>query len=154
MRRLHVFICEGAADGRLVHTDDVGNLGHCQRLQFGDAHFEEFHLVLDDFPGDALDRILALFDRVDDEFSGAEFFAQVVALLLAEFAFGDEILVGVAQAKARNVILVQDDFPFRSIFFDRDISDDDAVGVVGESPTGGGIEGANLLDSLLDNFVG
>ena len=43
--------------------------------------------------GDALDGLLALLDRVDEELAGAHFFLNVLLLLFAESALGDHLLV-------------------------------------------------------------
>jgi hypothetical protein len=72
-----------------------------------DAVLEEILLHLDDLAGDALDRLLALLDGVDQELAGAHAFAQVVALLLGERALGDELAVGVGDAQARDVVAVE-----------------------------------------------
>jgi len=69
VRGLHIFVGDGAAYGRLVDADDVGDLGHRKRLEVRDAIFEERGLRLDDLAGDALDGALALLDGVDEEFA-------------------------------------------------------------------------------------
>src|SRR4051812_39588273 len=108
--------------------------------------------MLDDLARDALDRALPLLDRVDDEFPGAQFFPEVIRLLLAEPALCYEFLVGVAEPQARNVVLVEDDFPFAVVLLDRDIRYNDPVGIVGEASAGRRVERADFLDGLLDHL--
>ena len=134
-----------------MHADDVGDLGHRERLQLGHAFRKKLALVLDDLAGDALDGPLALLDRVDDEFPGAQLLAQVVALRFGQFALRDEVLVGVAEAQARDVVAVEGDLPFAVVLLDAHIGHDDAVGVVREAAAGRRVEGADLLDGLLDD---
>lgn len=72
--RLHVFVGDGAADGRLVDADDVGHLRHRQRFQVGDAFVEELDLTFDNDLGDVVNGLLALVDALDEELAGANLF--------------------------------------------------------------------------------
>jgi hypothetical protein len=84
VRRLDVLVGDGAADGGLVDTDDLGDLGHRERLEGGDPVLEELPLGVDDLAGDALDGALALLDGVDEELAGADALPEVLPLILGE----------------------------------------------------------------------
>ena len=106
LRRLHVFAGNRAADGGFMHADDFGNLHHRERLQKGDAFFHEVALTFNDFLGDVQDRLLALMQTLDQKFSGADFLADVIANLGGVFALRHQVLVGIADAQVRNVLVI------------------------------------------------
>src|SRR3989449_11333383 len=64
-RRLHVLLVGDAADGALVHVDDVGYFAQGERLQVLDALFEELALPVHDEVHDLEHRLTALLDRLD-----------------------------------------------------------------------------------------
>ena len=149
VRRAEVLVRDGPADGRLVDADHVGDLGHREGLQVGDAVLEEGHLGLQDLAGDPLDRALALLDRVDQELAGAHPLLQVVALVLGERALGDQVAVGARDPQARDVVVVEVDLPLVAVVLDDDVGDDHPVLVLGEPPARGGVQLADLLDRAL-----
>ena len=77
--RLHVLVGDGAADRRLVHADDFGDLVHGQRLEMRHALVEKGALPLHDLGRDVEDGRLPLVQALDQEFAGADFFLQVLA---------------------------------------------------------------------------
>lgn len=149
VRRADVLVGDRAAHRGFMDADDVCDLRHRERLQGRDAGIEELLLGVDDLAGDALDRPLALLNRVDEELSGAHPLPQVIALVLGKRALGDQVAVSARDAEARDVVAVEDDLPLLAVPFDGDIGDDDAIVVLGEPPAGRGIEFANFLDGGL-----
>ena len=149
MRGLDVFVGDGAADGRLVHADDIGDLGHREGFEERDAALEERDLGFDDLPGDALDRALALLDGVDEKLARAHALAEIVAFLFGERALGDHVAVRVGNSETRDVVAVEVDLPLVSVFFDGYVRNHDAVAVFGETAPGRGVEFADLFDGRL-----
>ena len=154
VRGLDVLVRDGAADGRLVHADGVGDLRHRQRLQAGDPVLEELLLHLDDLPGDALDRLLALLDRVDEETPRPHAFAQIVPFVLGQLALGDEFPVGLADAEARNVVVVEVDPHLSSSFSTVTSGTTTRLLSSAKRRPGRRIQGADLLDGRLDLLDG
>ena len=56
------------------------------RLEMRDAFFHELALALDDFPADVRNGLLPLVQALDEKFSGADFFADVIFHLGVVFA--------------------------------------------------------------------
>ena len=71
-----------AADGRLVHPDQLADLGPRQRHEVLDAVDEVVALPIDEGLGDALDRGAAAVDVVDEELRAADVLANVLLLVL------------------------------------------------------------------------
>src|SRR5207247_9284232 len=79
LRRVHVLARGGAAHGRLVHADVVGDVLQHERAQEGDAAAEEVALELHDARGDHVERALPLVDRLDEPGGGPHLLLDVAA---------------------------------------------------------------------------
>ena len=64
-RRLNPFVVHGAAHGRNVHPDAIGDLLHLERFDEFGALVKKDLLVIDDRPSDLEQRVAALLDRFD-----------------------------------------------------------------------------------------
>ena len=73
---------------------------------------------------DVRNRLLALMDRFDQEFSAADFVADVILHFTAISVLRHDVFVGVADAQMRNLFAVQDDLVFAVDFFDGHIGQD------------------------------
>lgn len=149
-----VFAGDGAADGGFVDADGLGDSGHVQGAKVGGAGFEELALVADDFVGDFLDGLLALMDGADEEFAAADFFADVLADVLAAANLAEDVFVGVADAEIGEVVIVHDGDPFFALLFDDDVGVDVGVGRGGEALGGAGVEGADEVGGAGDLLDG
>ena len=89
-----------------MDTDDLGHLDHREGLQTRDAFFHELALAMDDFPGNVEDRLLPLVQALDQKLPGPDFLANVVAHLGGVLALGHQILVCIADAQVRNVVVI------------------------------------------------
>ena len=69
-----------------MHAHDFGDLRHGHRLQVRDALLHEFALAFHDLLADVQNRLLPLVQALDEEFSGADFFADVILHLGIVFA--------------------------------------------------------------------
>ena len=95
-----------------MYADFLGHFGHGERVEGGCAFFEEFRLTIDQFLSDALDGILPLFDCIDQKFARAHLVADIILLFGFKLSFGDEILVGLVNAKTGNEVVGQGYYPF------------------------------------------
>ena len=139
-----------------MDADGFGDGGHVQGAEVGGAGFEELALVADDFVGDCLDGLLALMDGADEEFAAADFFANVLADVLAAADLAEDVFVGVADAEVGQVVIVHDGDPFFALLFDDDVGIDVGVGGDGEALGGAGVEGADEVGGagdLLDGYA-
>jgi hypothetical protein len=146
VRGLGVLVRDRPAHGGLVHAHDRRDLSHRQRLQRRDPALEEVALHVDDFAGDALDGALALLDGVDQELTGADPLAEVVALVLGERAARDHLPVRGRDAQAGDVVTVEGDLPVVPVALDDHVGHDRAVAVFRKAPARGGVELADFLD--------
>ena len=133
LRRGHVFAGDGAADGGLVHADRVGDLHHRHRFQLRRAVIEEIALPRNDLVRDVRNRLLALVDRFDQEFSASDFIADVILHFAAIAVLRHDVLVGVADAQMRNLFAVEDDLVFAVDFFDGHVWQDVILRRLGEN---------------------
>lgn len=153
-RGLHVFAIDGAADRGFVDANDVGDLGHGEGAELGDAVVEEVALGMDDFGSDVEDGLLALVDAFDEEHAGADFVADV------GFDFGSgagifhELPVMLADVEMGDLVVVDDYDVVVLEFLDDDFGEDVAGGIGGEAPSGFGLEGSDEFGGLLDVFEG
>ena len=155
LRRLHVFAGHGAADGGFVDADDLGDLRHVHGLQMRDALFHELALAFHDFPRDVQDGLLALVEAFDEEFSGADFFANVILHLGGISALRHEVLVGVADAQVRNLLVVGRHHEIVAGLLHENLGQNILVGVRQERPArtrlqarDAGERGLDFLDGL------
>ena len=81
-REHHVLLGGGAADGRLVHADQLPDLGAGERDEVLDAVEQVLALPIDEALGDALDGGAAPVDVVDEELRAADVLADVLLLVL------------------------------------------------------------------------
>src|ERR1017187_6606475 len=107
--RFDIFAGDGAADGGFMHADDFGDLRHGHGLEMRDALVHELALALDDFAPDVGDGGLALVQALDEKFAGADFFADVILHLGVVLAAGHQILIDIADAQVRNLLVVGGD---------------------------------------------
>src|SRR5579862_239038 len=132
LRRGDVLAGDGAADRRLMHADDLGDLHHRHRLEGDGASFEELLLPRDDLVRDVRDGLLPLVDALDEEFAAADFVADVVLHVVAVAFLGHQVLVGVADAEVGYLVAVEGDGEVVADFLDVHIRQDVVVRVGGE----------------------
>ena len=137
-----------------MDADGFGDGGHVEGAEVSGAGFEELTLVADDFVGDFLDGLLALMDGADEEFAAADFFADVLADVLAAADLAENFFVGVADAEVGELVIVHDGDPFCALLFDDDVGVDVGVGGDGEALSGTGVEGADEVSGAGDLLDG
>src|SRR5260370_12534417 len=152
-RCLHVLLVGHAADGALVHADDVGDLAQRERLQVIDALLEELALPVDDEIHHFQHRLTALLDGLNHPVGAVEplvdeFLALAVVLLLVT----RDLLICLRNAQARQAAVVQENVVLVVDLFDDEIRND--VGVVGGGMLQSrlGIEAGELVRGTL-HFV-
>jgi len=92
-----------------VDPDDFGDLDHGQGLEVSDAFLHEFALPIDDLGGDVADGLLALVEAFDEEFPGADLFADILANFGGRIRLRHQILVSVADAQMRDLLIIGGD---------------------------------------------
>ncbi len=75
-----IFISDGPTDRCFVDPDDIRHLRHSQRFELGNTLFKKIQLGFEDFSRDSFDCALALFNRIDEKFTGPHSFAQIIPL--------------------------------------------------------------------------
>ena len=95
-----------------MHADDFGDLHHRQWFEGGHAFVHEFALAFYDLARNVQNRLLPLVQALDQKFSGADFFADVIANFRRILALGHQIFVSVADPQMRDVLVVSSDHVF------------------------------------------
>ena len=90
-----------------MHPDHFGHLNHRQRLEKRHAFVQELALPTHNFLGDVQDRLLPLMKALDEEFPGPYFLPDVFADFRRAVRLPHEVLVGVADAQVRDVLVVR-----------------------------------------------
>ena len=109
LRRLHVLPRDGAADGRHMDTDCIGDLGHDQRLQRTRPLTEKLLLTRDDLVADRQEGLLTLLQAAHEEAGAADLLPEVEKQLLVLTTPGQQFLVFLVDLQARKLLLVQAD---------------------------------------------
>ena len=102
-----------------------------------------------DLVRDVGDRLLALVDRFDQEFSAADFVADVILHFAAVAVLRHDVFVGVADAQVRDLFAVQDDLVFAVDFFHGHIGQDIILRRLGKNLAGPRIELRDVVGAFL-----
>lgn len=145
-----VFASDGTADGGLVHADFLGHGGHVEGPEVVGAFLQELALVFEDLRGDAVNGLLPLVDGADEELAAADFVAHVVADLAVAGGLAEEVLVGVADAEVREIVVGHDGDPLATLALDDDVWGDVVVVADGEALGGPWVQGADEVGSAGD----
>src|ERR1700686_2728717 len=153
LRCMRVFVGHRTAYRGRMHAYFFGHLLDHHRFQLVDAPFEEILLAGNDAIANFGDGLLALLD-VLDELDGAlvALFHVVASAFFVGAVAGDQLLVGRIQAKLGQVFIFHDDQPLVAVLHESDIGFDEARLDLVVAQTRTGIEGANVVESLLHGF--
>ena len=89
-----------------MHAYGIRDLHHCHRFKESRAVLKKFALPFYDLVRDIGNRLLALMDRFDQEFSAADLVADVIFHFAAVAVLRHDVLVSVADAQVRDLFTV------------------------------------------------
>ena len=103
---------------------------------------------------DVQNRLLPLVQALDEKFSGADFFADVIFHLGGIFALRHQVLVDVADAQVGNVLVVGGHDKIVADFLDEHFGQNILVGVRQEGPAGTRFQTGDAAERILDLLHG
>ena len=135
-----------------MDADDIGDLRHGHRFEVRDALVHEVALALDDLLPDVGDGLLPLVQALDEKFSGADFFADVILHLGIVFALRHQVFIDVADAEMRHVVVVGGDGEILTHFGHEDFGRDVLLGIRQKGATRPRFKPGDLGERFL-NFI-